>query len=64
MPLIALWVLKHTIKDNFNEEEEVNQSSLSEAVIRYDQDLKEYQFDFNSACKLLRNGVTIFKPVN
>jgi len=53
--------LLKTIKDQFQEEEELMKSPLKETAIRYDHDLNEYQFNFDSACKLLKEGGAIFK---
>lgn len=50
------------IKDSFSEEELVT-SPLASSVIPYDQDIKEYGFNFELTCAMLRKGQTIFKSI-
>ncbi|WP_342331729.1 hypothetical protein [Pedobacter sp. FW305-3-2-15-E-R2A2] len=51
------------IKDSFSEEEELVASPLASSVIPYDQDIKEYGFNFELTCAMLRKGQTIFKSI-
>lgn len=51
------------IKDSFGEGEELTTSPLETSVIPYDKDLKEYGFNFELTCAMLRKGQTIFKSI-
>lgn len=51
------------IKDSFGEGEELTASPLETSVIPYDKDLKEYGFNFELTCTMLRKGQTIFKSI-
>lgn len=51
------------IKDSFEGEDELAESPLTTSVIPYDKDMKEYGFNFEVACAMLRKGAAIFKSI-
>ncbi|NQX39312.1 hypothetical protein SAMN05421820_102317 [Pedobacter steynii] len=50
-------------KGSFAGEDEVAESPLVTSVIPYDKDMKEYWFNFESACAMLRKGEAIFNSI-
>lgn len=49
------------IKSSFTSENEPDEYPLVPAVVPYDKDMKEYYFNFEEACGLLRKGLGIFR---
>jgi len=51
------------IKVSFTEEDEAAESPLATSVIPYNKDMKEYWFNFELTCAMLRKGKAIFKSI-